>query len=74
MMFRGIKHGCYEISEGTVYYYQSAVNMMRIVEQLLAHNYLLNKHIKEKSFKIRATAKENVPEKNWNNRIKQRIR
>ena len=37
--------------------------MMKIVEQSLAHNDLLNKYVKEKSFKIRAKAKEYVLEK-----------
>ena len=37
--------------------------MMKIVEKLLAHNDLLNKHVKEKIFKIRATAKEQVSAK-----------
>ena len=37
--------------------------MMKIVEQLLAQNKLLNKHVKEKSFKIRAIAKDHVPAK-----------
>ena len=48
---------CYEISEGTVCYYQSTVSMTKIVEHLLEHNYLLNKCVKYKSFKIRATSK-----------------
>ena len=52
-----MKCGCYEISEGTVYYYQSTAIMMKIVETLLAHDDLLNEHVKEKSFKTRATAK-----------------
>ena len=58
MMCRDMKHGCYEIRKGAVYYYQSAVRIMKIVEQLLGHNELLNKCVKENSFKIRSTAKE----------------
>ena len=58
-----MKCGCYKISEGTVYYYQSYVNMMNVVEKSLVHHDLLNKHIKEESLKIRATAKDYVPEK-----------
>ena len=62
-MHNDMKNGCYEFSEGTFYYYQSGLNIMNIVEQLLGHNDLLDKHIKEKSFKIRATSKKHVPEK-----------
>ena len=50
MMRSDMKCGCYEIREGIVYYHQSAVSMMNIFEQLLEHNELLNKHIKENSF------------------------
>lgn len=53
----------YEIREGAVCYCQSAVNMMEIEEKLLAHNDLLNKNVKEKIFKIRAKAKENMQAK-----------
>ena len=63
MVRSNTKCGCYERSEGRVCYYQSAVNMIKILEQLLAHNDLLNENIKEKSFKIRATAKECAPAK-----------
>ena len=63
MMYSNVKHGYYEIREGTVYYYQSSMNMMKIVEKLLAHDELLNKCIKEENFKIRAKATECVPEK-----------
>ena len=56
MICSNVKHGCYEIRDGTVYYYQSAMNIMKIVEQLLAHDELLNECSKENIFKIRATA------------------
>ena len=51
------------INECTVCYYQSTVNIMKIVEKLIAHNDLLNKKNKDKRFKIGATEKEHVPEK-----------
>ena len=57
MMCSDMKCGCYEIREGTVYYYQSSVSMMMISGQLFAHNELWSKHINKKIFKIRATAK-----------------
>ena len=57
MMCSYMKCRFYEISEGTVYSYQIAVSMIKIAWKLLAHNDLLNKHVKEKSFKTRATAK-----------------
>ena len=60
MICSDMKCGCYEISEGTIYYYQSVVSVMKIVEQSLAHDDLLNKHVKQKSFKIRATEKEHM--------------
>ena len=64
MMCSDMKYGYYKIREGAVCYYQISVSMIKIVEQLLAHDALLNEHVNDKSFKIRATAKENVPEKN----------
>ena len=57
MMCSDMNCGSSEIREGTVYYYQSSMSMMKIVQQSLEHGDLLNKHIKEKSFKIRATVK-----------------
>ena len=63
MMRSDMKCGSYEIREGTIYYYQSSVGMMKIVDQSLERGDLLNKHIKEKSFKIRATVKTFVPAK-----------
>ena len=36
--------------------------MMKIVEKLLEHDNSLKKCIKEKSYKTRATAKENAPD------------
>ena len=62
-MCSDMQNGCYEIREGIVYYCQSTVNIMKILEQILEHNDLLNKCIKENIFKIRAIAKELVPEK-----------
>ena len=63
MICSEMKRGWYEISEGTVYSYQIAVSMIKIAWKLLAHNDLLNKHVKEKSIKIREKAKEDLPEK-----------
>ena len=60
MMCSDMKCGCYEIRKGIVCYYQSTMNIMKILEQLLAHDDLLNKHVKQKSFKIRATEKEHM--------------
>ena len=53
-----MKHGCFEIKKGALHHYQSDVNMMKIAEQLLEHNDLLKKCVKQKRLKIRATAKE----------------